>query len=989
MRWAPVPCSIHPHHVTKIIRTITCKLVYSTDQSAALFSRSSLSAHGLPHGCTRKVSTNTHNVSVIRHTDGFAYGKSGLPIDLELFLSPKRQKSNTEWAGAIDAYLPASLRSETVDVPSTDDNQSIDTLPQVLARARSQGNLDLLSYLGIYQGRWEAVIWLVNAMMEHFSGSQAMEKRFKEHLSLVWLGGEKTLDSLTQESIYLNPPPTSPISPVFSFDHEEENNVEPLISIGWQALGQIWQSLGTMILQAADRSPEDPAYSLVMTHVFRILAVLHRMNAIPDTTYNYEPAADQNVLHRPPTLYLLSKRIMSTLSDTEFDHHWQGEITKYQGLGYDLAQNPVRPRIREFGPELWLDLVLWVCVEGGWVMEGAWIIVEIEKRKASRDTQWSAISWQEICATQAPELDWVSILKYKIDKTRLNQVGSIGMATGSDFTVVMGTRTLSQEVILALMDGLLNVSLFTLHEPQKGTGSILRGLVGCKNLLERDHTHTNSQSLNSAILRLMENAGYAARNTFSIVNQLVDTRLARDRDLVENVGILPKYDKYTDRIAPVLGLLHKTLYDFAKQGNLQGSLSIFRKLQDVVDKERDRTIRNFVTNVKSLEPELGADELLLDNEPSDNLCALTPQIPTDIVATFIDNMIDSSFYDVGYWLLLNQDVDGGPLSPEIYSDCNLQPALLRFATATADNNILTKVLENLESPLPEAVLHALLPCQIVLGKWSGVEQLLDFFRKTPGMRWKASDAMALGRAVLNLEYDASDHRAAEQIPQAVDILRNLIHGRYNTDRDLSELPNLTQMRLANQIGRVLQSLPGSLSNVKPEPCGRSLRAQASIQIPSDAFKIILDTVVECHGPFKGMELWNLWCHEPKSFSPESLPQSNQIDVANEALKHDIANAVERVVQPTQSMLRSILRPILDRQDLSSKHMTHHDTEQNYTENTYQEVDKSVPEKKHRISVPPLLAEEQEVLRWGIAMYRRFGVSQKELGREIPRELLNL
>lgn len=36
------------------------------------------------------------------------------------------------------------------------------------------------------------------------------------------------------------------------------------------------------------------------------------------------------------------------------------EVSK---LGYDLSKVSVQPRIREFGPELWLDLVLWACVE--------------------------------------------------------------------------------------------------------------------------------------------------------------------------------------------------------------------------------------------------------------------------------------------------------------------------------------------------------------------------------------------------------------------------------------------------------------------------------------------------------------------------------------------------------------------------------------------------------------------------------------------------
>ena len=112
-----------------------------------------------------------------------------------------------------------------------------------------------------------------------------------------------------------------------------------------------------MILQAADRSAEDPDYTVIMSHVFLILGHLHRINAFPDSIYNYAPPVDSTVLQRPPTLHLLSRRIMSTLSDIEWGLKWKEMTTDALSQGFELPKASVQPKIREFGPELWLELV--------------------------------------------------------------------------------------------------------------------------------------------------------------------------------------------------------------------------------------------------------------------------------------------------------------------------------------------------------------------------------------------------------------------------------------------------------------------------------------------------------------------------------------------------------------------------------------------------------------------------------------------------------
>lgn len=926
----------------------------------------------------RNASTSIQNTEVARHSDTFLYGRSGLPVDLENLLAPKRRHNAAAWVEVIDAYLPAKFRLEVPNLSGGPWNpvavQPIDTLPQILAQARQSSKVDLLSYLGVYQGRWEAVMWLVTAMMEHHSDGGDMGKQSRDGLKLSWLSEQETLETMTNDPIHINAVRVSNIPLDQLTKGEEERNAGT--SLRWRGLGQIWQSLGVMILQAADRSPEDPSYSLVMTQVFRILAHLHRISAFPDTIYNYVPALDQTVLRRPPTLHLLSRRIMSALSDVEFNFQWEEEIVKYQKQGYDLAKTTIPPKVREFGPELWLDLVLWACVEGGWVSEGVWIIGEVERRKSLREKQWSVISWEEICARKAPKLDWTSILKLEIDRTRLNQVGSIGIASGSDSTVDMGTRTISQEVVQALVDGLLNIASSRQRLSGQSFSEVRQNIATCRSLLERGRPELDDKSLNSTVLRLLENTGIDARHSLGILQQSIDLRAALiKKDSGANLTAL-KQDVDFDEIAAMLGLLHRCLYGFAQGGNLQASLAMFRKIQNIVDNKREETIQAFAETLRMREQSPDACKNMTLNAQKD-ATLLSPLIPVNALVAFVNIITDSKYYDLGYWLLQNQDTDGGPLSPELYSDRNFQPALLHFATAVADNNVLTKILEKLETPLSEEILHALLQCQIVLGKWSGVEELLEHFQKTPGMTWKACDAMALARAILRMEHGAHGAHTKEHVSEAQDLLCNLVRGKYNSDRDPSELPDLTEIRLANQIGKILSPLPGSLSKVYAENPSQTSRCRASIPIPPDAFNIVLEALVECHGPSAGKSLWKRWCNEP---GESSISTTKYLNSHGDRPGPVASEDHERVVHPKPYMVRNILRPILKIQQRYLQSKTD-EQGQNVTTSDVKKGPKPFAEEtdeKHVGIIRSLKKEEQEILDWGIEMYSKFGMSEKEI-----------
>lgn len=950
-------------------------------------------AHRLKYHTSRRHASVTHSTN--DRGDDYVYRMRGLPIEVPIEVytlssSPRRLKPGP-WAAAIESYLPPNLRlgAEKVAEGATQHEplRPIHTLPDVLSMARSSCKEDVLSYIAVYQERWDAVIWLVKAMTEGYPGHRETEKTLCQLPTSLGETVDKPLEEYLDEKGRCKLKELKMLQPSamswerycgYDFDkqpsHNDPNHYDAPHILGRKSLGQIWQSLGTMILQAADRPAKDSSHSSIMYNVFQLLGHLHRIDAFPDSIYNYVSPTDPTVLRRPPTLHVLSKRIMSTLSDVEWELEWDKTTKKALSQGYDLPKASVQPKTREYGPELWLDLVLWACVEGGWVSEGAWIVMQMQRRSASKDTRWSTISWPEICQRKAPKLGWISILRSVVDRTSLNQVGGIGIASGTNLDIKMGARTVSREVVLALVDGLLNGPEQTSGGVDMTTVELRRSIVACKGLLDYNHAELDGNFMDAAILRIFETFE-TVREQPGLLSRFLDlrpTELKQENHHSHTAS--PAQDREIDDPAAALGLHYRNLYRFSLDGNLDGSLRTFRKIQNIVDTQREGEI---ITFANELRERLGRGEDVSDlsGDEKDRVALTTPpKFPLSALLSFIHLITDSRLFDLGNWLLLNEDIDGGLVEPALYSEQSLQPALFRFGIATSNSRLLKKILLVLEVPLPEAIVHSLLRFQAALGNWTAVEDILNHLKNAPDMGWKSSDATSIAKAVLQMEHKWRDSPNPESIIPALSILQNLIDGRYDSEADPSQLTrDFTQRRIANQLGRLLHTLPGSLRKITIRPPDEDLvedlRAYASIEIGPNAFNNILEPMVDLYGIRAGKKLWDLWCREPNTRKRARHPDPS-------------FGARERVVNPKLYMLRNVLRPVVETRRALRAAMRDElkKTQKSKTAKSTNGGDHSpvrINDKKFRLS-----EEDQRILDWGIDMFKAFGMSEAEINTEI-------
>ncbi len=917
-----------------------------------------------------------------------------------LVSSPCRRNPKA-WAEVLDQYLPHELRlganGTGRQYSAGDTLRPIESLPRLLWSARTTKplKLDLLSFVGVAQGRWEAVVWLAKAML-----NQSLRPKYALDWETArnvhddpWLRFGESLEELTSHPIWVEESPrTSNPSPSLG-ETKTSEHWQVADHLKHEGVGQIWQSIGCMILQAADHSTEDENFKLIMFNVYQILAHLHHINALPETIYNYTPAEDPSVLQRPPTLNLLSSRIMTILSDTAWKVHEKEVSSKTFPIeaskkknDYDIPAASLQPRFRELGPEVWLDLVLWSCVEGGWITEGAWIVGEMMRRKGEQ--RWSAVNWHAL-SKQSVQSDAWSRVKSEIARSRMNQIGrgiSIAGRPGDPTILETVPRTVSSEVIVALSDGLVSTMRRTTSLQGNSPAEVQQYLNVCKNLLERKHFALDTNSWNGIVLRLVESGGLSLEAEPRLLEYIINLTPSYLKELdPSKIDESPSSSAggYTaDQTTANLGLLHKLLHAFSNQGDLQGALRTFRKLQVSVDANRNRAIQEFALNLggqKAVEASSDSTGDDFDAVPGVHL-----SIPTNVLAAFLDLVTEAKLFEFGRWLLNSDEVDGPTIPPGRYSDEALQPALLRFATATADASLLNKITKTLVAPLPVNILRALMHCQIPLRKFDAIGNILAYFQQDKGMEWNATDVMVIARAVLRIENDTkiNSFDKAHLMSKAHALLQGLLQGKYNSASDQSQVPDLSQVIMANQLGRILQTVPGTLANMAAT-VGQPKRVNASCNVPSDAFNILLEGVVETYGSSAGRRLWNRWCGR---IYPDAFKRPmQQVDGAG------------RVVVPNLQLLRTIMRPIAlarhdagNKQSLSGKESPSIGKEQRQTSAASTAGGCNISEQHGHgnagVSERPSLEQERNTVRWGLSIYKKFGLADKEINMEFPGAL---
>ena len=344
------------------------------------------------------------------------------------------------WVELLDPYLPLELRSKDwlQNLAAFEGVRPIQTLPFLLKEARRAFPLGLLGYIAVDQGRWAAWLWLIKEILKEDSSDIGQSTRDAIPGSLSYGSGQ--LDELTMNPINAQIQATVPTNQLDSSDYIAEHysvaeakvlaaeikpihiraqNVFPNHSslsldnitdsipvmdiavdgVMKNAVGQIWQSIAMIILEATDQEPEQTTE--MMSSVHQAIALLHHHGWISQSIYSCDSDEVSLNLRKPPLLEILSWRIMTTLSDSVWKAREKELITQntsadasFAYKGHEMPGGEYQPRIQPLGTATWLEFVLWSCVESSMVPDASRIVGEIAKRKGKNE--WKVISWDAL-----------------------------------------------------------------------------------------------------------------------------------------------------------------------------------------------------------------------------------------------------------------------------------------------------------------------------------------------------------------------------------------------------------------------------------------------------------------------------------------------------------------------------------------------------------------------------------------------------------------
>ena len=778
---------------------------------------------------------------------------------------PMPERTPAAWTALLERGLPHHLlQSGELKTDTTLEARDIAEILLAAQRGTDPRNgVDLLFYLGMEKGRWKAVIWLIKYLVESF-GTTHLQRGRLSHTVSSW-NSDKFLDKITNDAIdfqHLVGPTHQVISSSYrpqSLDELTDDLKPEKLSrnelLPCDALGQIWRSLGHMTIACADTD--------IKPEILEIIAYLHHMEIMPSSIYSQKPSGDVTTIQQPPTLSLFSSRILTSLSDAAWRAHQKLVIEEAKMKGGEYAS--VRPEIPGMAyrvnvagirPEIWLELILWSCLHGGWVLEGAEILRKVYLEPTAR--QWKPLSWRSLIPDdEADDPDWDN-LGYLFN-TRAPSTMDQSKLTSP----VAVEKTLSCEVVNAYVDALLSKMRVGVGDRGVPPALVLEFLHAFQKFLARSGLNLGSGSWDAVILRYFE-----AQETIVSWRPRFENLISLSPAMAEEASSptrqnLPAY--VLDGSAAIIGLFHRALRSRVKAGDVGGALELFKSLQSRTDKDKRKSVVDFLRKQQLLlsdgDPESG---LFTSNFSGIDYPAFDVQIPPTTIGPFLELITDAKAYEFGKWLLYSEEVDG-PLIPErLYGDTAITPGLVKFATETNDKVLLSKVINARalragegEASLPRNVLQSFFESQVKLKRWDTAVRLLQHMKDTPFSYWNAISLAHVARMML-LQFRGSedgDERSQRDLIRARDLFTDMVQGRY-------ERPGHMSGHVQEHVNVMLTML-STLGSDWARHCSecKALDGNFTFTLPVKAFNLILEGTVEAFGSKGGRRLLGIfWSH---------------------------------------------------------------------------------------------------------------------------------
>jgi len=870
----------------------------------------------------------------------------------------------------MDPFLPSHLRKTQTN--ESDASAAVTHADIALFLIASQDHsLDILSYIALHDQRPDAAVWIAKKLVEDNKLWLRSSAQLESLSDVPWFENHSTsLADLTNSAIKLQRVPWSHRKALLSLDEltsmPETYGLRQRVAK--RALGQLWRSLGNMIVTAADRKQEET--TTIMHRVLQIIAHLHHVGLIPDSVYAPKPDLTEDALQQPPTLHLLSSKILTALSDAQWTAHQASVKVATERLdasyfmGREIPGSRYKVQVTGVAIELWLELVLWSCLHGGWIWDGSAILEHEAFQRENR--RWRLISWRELY--QAEQQESAGHRKWSWFRQREER-----MPNDEERARIRGT--LSSEVVTAFVDGLVTDMRVGVGARGIAPEYLLDRISRLKRILDMSSLSLGSATWDSVASRILESGGIISEKRPEALLTLLDlapgfgTEVSAANAPSKSAMAGSQLPYFFEPTAVSLTLLHRAMRSFVHNGDLAGAFKTLQKLQGHTDRNKQTSLQHFFETIKSIP--FTRDEPFTSHIPPIEFPAFDTQLSVPLLAKLLDLVTASRMYDLGRWLLFSEDVDGPLISREMYGQHAMAASIIRFGTMAGEHDLVLQIVKRTgmwnssleKARMPHELLTALLCSQIKLHRWNAVSAMQDHVLNSPG--YKIVPEIFCQFAAELLRLSASGAASDELLKsEACDAFANMLYS----------WENLVLSDMRNELYCIL----GLLSTVEGEwkqYCEQflAISIRQDIKLSTGDFNEVLGGVLDRYGTTKARQMVEMWCYvHPRAFepfrAPGGLPRMATFRVGkgeewekqpeNIEIRHASGSTVvlQGRIHPNRQTVWAILRKV----------------RQEYDEQVHSGTGGSVEEH----------AEVRETLRWAARLLSYLGFDYEDIIRDL-------
>ncbi len=824
------------------------------------------------------------------------------------------------WVHRLDTFLPAKLRLRSE--PALDDDQSgVPVLLDLLQKARKDLNkhfgesVDLLTYMVIGHGRHSAVLHIIEILLRFAAASRAGSRPNTLPSNLQW--DTPYENALSEDSRPINVRVGRSTSPDGFESLESRYRAIPNVRDETVALAHVWQFLGAIVVRSANSEPDEA--QALLTIARRALATVHHLDLIPEKVYSYAVAHLSSTFQRPPILHLLCSRILTTLSDAVWRAKQDEAISDatssgvtYKQLGQDPPGGRFRLKVRDLGPEAWLELILWCCVEGGHESTGSSIVKMLGTQT---DDPWFAVRWTDSPDHQTPAIiDW--------DRVKMRSGGTVGRIEGyssEEPLVNIPQRTISVEVVLALIESVLNSG--NLKRSDQGYSVYSNGKRICQLISFLEPHALPPQYFDYLTLRMLQIDGLDLASPPELLHSW-----ARSVGWLRNLAStqarpLPsvdfRYQSIIDQNELQAGVLHQALQAYLHAGYPNEATDVFNDIQQLVDSSKVQAISSFISSP------LAVSAGFFDGRPhkrDPDFVDSHGQLPIHRVAAVLNMVTENKLEMLGEWMLYSDDIDGPMIPNSTFGHPSMATALVRYGGESSDQTILERVTlrsRKWRTKPQVKYLRARVNACIRTFDIIGAKGCLAKLTRAVAGGYSADNLAHLAGALLRLEARPTSAAIAGKIVQVQSLIQDVLEGQYDGNKGSFYRTQLTLFK--QQIGHLLRVFDNVVSSGLNEMSSRYMSRYPSgnaASLDSRTFDIILSAIVECKGPIEGRRMWELFCKDDVSpsnadiiphlrdyFLPESAaPFEGDIESAPDEQSTETGDAGGNEDQVTNFML---------------------------------------------------------------------------------------